>query len=136
MKWSIRYASESDKKRIMSQLKEKYPGKRVIDDAGSYFALLEEAKDHPEYDRAIQVVIAPTPPHKHKHTTHIYRSIDTPFNIVEDKKNIRVLPGESYTVEPNKVHYLTVDKGTECWLEVISSPGIPDKNPDVVKVKQ
>jgi len=134
--WSIRYAKDDAKKRIMNQLKQKYPGKRVIDDAGSYFALLEEASDHPEYDLAIQVVIAPTPKHKHKHTTHVYRSIDTPFNLFVDKDSIRVNSGESYTVKPDTVHWLSNDPGTECWLEVMSSPGIPDKNPDVVKVKQ
>jgi quercetin dioxygenase-like cupin family protein len=136
MNWSIRYAADNQKKRIMSQLKQKYPDVRVIDDAGSYFALLEEAKDHPEYDLAIQVVVAPTPAHKHKHTTHIYRAIDTPFNLFVDKKSIRINPGESYTVKPNTVHWLSNDPGIECWLEVMSSPGIPDKNPDVVNTRK
>jgi len=136
MNWNTRYAKDDAKKRIMNELKQKYPGKRVIDDAGSYFALLEEASDHPEYDRATQVVTAPTPPHKHEHTTHIYKAIDTPFNVHVDKKVVRVNPGESFTVKPNTVHWLSNDPGTECWLDVVSTPGIPDENPDVISVKQ
>ena len=136
MNWSIRYANDARAKRIMKQLREKYPKAKVIDDAGSYFALTEPTKDHPDYDSAVQVVVGPTPPHSHEHTSHEYSARDTAFNLHMDGKVVRVGPGKSHHVPPKVVHYISVDPGVECWLDVTDHPGLDDNKPDVIKVKK
>jgi mannose-6-phosphate isomerase-like protein (cupin superfamily) len=134
MNWNYRYASDARAKRIMDQLRKEYPGAEIIDDAGSYFALTEPTKDHPEYDGAVQVVVGPTPPHHHEHTSHEYRARQTPFNLHMDDQVIRVEPGQTHHVPPGTVHYLSVDPDTECWLDVIDRPGLDDDNPDAQNV--
>ena len=136
MNWSIRYANDARAKRIMKQLREKYPKAKVIDDAGSYFALTEPTKDHPDYDSAVQVVVGPTPPHSHEHTSHEYSARDTAFNLHMNGKVVRVGPGKSHHVPPKVVHYISVDPGVECWLDVTDHPGLDDNKPDVIKEKK
>jgi len=118
----------------MDELRKAYPGAQVIDDAGSYFARTEPTKEHPDYDGAVQVVVGPTPPHVHEHTSHEYRARDTAFNLHVDGKVIRVEPGQVQHVSPGVVHYLSVDPGTECWLDVIDRPGLDDDHPDAKNV--
>jgi hypothetical protein len=66
-------AQRSD--RILRLLRSSYPGRRCydIDGHGTHFVCeLEPAADHPEYDKALEVIISSNP-HKHKRATQQYK---------------------------------------------------------------
>ena len=81
---------------------------------------LEPTSDHPEYDRAIEVIIS-SQPHKHLETTQYYTVFSGNLTLHLDDEIITLHPGDKYTVSPNIVHWATSDN--ECWVEIYSKPG-------------
>jgi mannose-6-phosphate isomerase-like protein (cupin superfamily) len=120
---SNKETKEQRSKRILSQLREKYPGKKAfdLDGRGKHFACeIEPTQEHPEYDRAIEVIIS-SQPHKHLKTTNYYTVISGTLELHVENKTIILKPGDSYTVEPGKIHWAKSDN--ECWAEIYSEPG-------------
>lgn len=109
--------------RILNQLKKKYPGKKAfdLDGNGNHFVCeVEPTCEHPEYDRAIEVIIA-SKPHKHLKTTQYYTILSGTLHLYADKKSITLHQGDTYIIKPGVVHWATSNE--ECWIEIISKPG-------------
>ncbi|MEA2020263.1 MAG: cupin domain-containing protein [Patescibacteria group bacterium] len=116
---------EQRSKRILNQLRTKYPGKKAfdLDGRGKHFACeIEPTEKHPEYDRAIEVIIS-SKPHKHLKTTNYYTVISGTLELYVEDETIILEPGDKYMVEPGKVHWAKSRDGEECWAEIYSEPG-------------
>ncbi|CAN5291956.1 hypothetical protein BH10PAT1_BH10PAT1_3340 [soil metagenome] len=110
--------------RILKDLKNKYPGKDCfdVDGGGTHFAAeVEPTKEHPEYDRAVEVVIS-TKPHKHHKMTQEYTIISGVLELHDGEKIIILNQGDKHTVFPENIHWAKSING-ECWMEVYSKPG-------------
>lgn len=127
---------ETDKqrsKRILNQLRKKYPGFKSydLDGRGKHFVCeVEPVDDHPEYDRAVEVIIS-SKPHKHLKMTQNYTIISGTLELHIADKVIILKAGDKYTVRPNNVHWAS--SNDECWLEIYSEPGWIEEDHIVVK---
>ena len=109
--------------RILKQLKAKYPDAKSydLDGRGMHFVCeIEPVTGHPEYDRAIEVVIE-SKPHKHLKMMQYYTVISENLELHINKEIILLKAGDKYTIFPNKVHWARSDN--ECWVEIYSKPG-------------
>jgi len=109
--------------RILEQLREKYPGKKTfdLDGSGEHFVCeVEPTNEHPEYDRAVEVIIE-SKPHKHLKMTQYYTILSGTLKLHVDNEVKVLKPGDKYAIHPDKVHWATSDN--ECWLEIYSEPG-------------
>lgn len=114
---------EERAERILSLLKEKYPNANALDLDGSgqhFVSEVEPADEHPEWDRAIEVIIK-SKPHKHHKMTQQYTILEGSLTLHVDNETIELKPGDTYTVKPGLVHWAESDG--ECWLEIYSEPG-------------
>ena len=108
---------------ILRQIKKKYPGKEAydLDGRGLHFVCeIEPVKDHPEYDRAVEVILS-SKPHKHLKMTQHYTIISGTLELYVDDNTIMLNPGDTYTINPGVAHWAKSDG--ECWLEIYSKPG-------------
>ena len=109
--------------RLLNKLKSKYPGKNVLDldGRGKHFVCeLEPTADHPEYDRAIEIIID-SKPHKHLRMTQYYKVLSGSLQLHVNDKIVVLNAGDSYVVNPGDVHW--AQSNDECWLEIYSEPG-------------
>ncbi len=109
--------------RIIKELQERHPRKNTFDLDGqnSHFVCeVEPTSDHPEYDRAIEVIIA-SQPHKHSHTTQWYTILKGDLRLYIDDKVTVLHPGDKITITPNQIHW--AESKNECWVEILSKPG-------------
>src|SRR5581483_6857618 len=93
--------------RILKTLKEKYPGKNCfdLDGRGMHFVCeIEPVGDHPEYDRAVEVMIS-TIPHKHLEMTQYYTILSGTLELHIGDKVITLRAGDKYTVKPTHIHW-------------------------------
>ena len=114
---------EERAKRILNKLKEKYPDVNTIDLDGSgnhFVSEVEPATDHPEYDRAIEVIIK-SQPHKHNKMKQWYTILSGTLQLHVGDETIELNQGDKYVVEPGLVHW--AESTDECWLEIYSEPG-------------
>jgi len=81
---------------------------------------VEPVKDHPEYDRAVEVIIS-SKPHKHLKMTQYYKVLNGNLNLHLDDKTVVLHAGDTYTINPGIIHWATSDD--ECWVELYSEPG-------------
>lgn len=112
-------------KRILDQLKKKYPNASSYDLDGrkSHFVCeVEPVSEHPEYDRAVEVIIS-SRPHKHLKMTQWYTIISGSLKLYLGSNNIVLNAGDKYTITPGIVHWAESIGDTECWLELYSKPG-------------
>ncbi len=110
-------------KRIIDLLKSKYPGKKSFDLDGRslhFVCEVDPTQDHPEFDRAIEVIIS-SKPHKHIKMTQYYTILEGVLELHMGDKTIHLKPGDKYVVEPNMVHWAKSDG--ECWVQILSKPG-------------
>jgi len=122
MKKETKQNSNKNSEIILNKLRKKYPGKAAFDLDGRskhFVCEVEPTKDHPEYDRAIEVIIT-SRPHKHLKTTQFYTILSGSLKLHLDKKVITLHPGDLYTIRPGIIHWATSD---ECWMEIHSTPG-------------
>lgn len=115
--------SKHRSERILNQLRTKYPGKKAfdLDGRGMHFVCeVEPTQDHPEYDRAIEVIIN-SKPHKHLIMTQNYTILSGTLELHIGEKIIELKSGDKYTIPPGNVHW-AVSKN-ECWVEIYSTPG-------------
>jgi len=109
--------------RILKQLKAKYPKAKSYDLDGRcmhFVCEVEPVADHPEYDKAIEVIIE-SRPHKHLKMTQNYTIVSGNLELHIGEKVIPLKTGDKYTVFPNNIHWAKSDN--ECWLEIYSEPG-------------
>lgn len=109
--------------RILGQLKSRYPGKNAfdLDDRGEHFVCeIDPTENHPEYDRAIEVIIS-SKPHKHLTTTQHYTMLSGTLKLHLDNESITLNPGDTHTIKPGVVHW--AKSSDECWVEIRSEPG-------------
>src|SRR3989344_6143213 len=110
-------------KRITEQLRERYPEKNSFDLDGRGFHFVcevEPTSEHPEYDRAIEVIID-SKPHKHLKMTQQYTILSGTLELHIEDKAVKLKAGDKYTIEPGPVHW--AKSNDECWLEIYSTPG-------------
>ncbi|MCG2686049.1 hypothetical protein L6258_01610 [Candidatus Parcubacteria bacterium] len=110
-------------KRILEQLRAKYPKAKAfdLDGRGEHFVCeVEPTKDHPEYDRAVEVIIS-SKPHKHLKMTQYYTIISGALKLHVGDKIITLKAGDKHTISLGNTHWAT--SGDECWLEIYSKPG-------------
>lgn len=110
-------------KRIINSLLGKYPGKKTydLDGRGEHFVCeVEPVTDHPEYDKAVEVIIS-SRPHKHLKMTQYYTILSGILELHLGEKVVKLQTGDKYTIRPNNIHWARSDK--ECWIEIYSTPG-------------
>jgi len=119
----MKETSKQRSKRIINQLKKKYPRSKAFDLDGRskhFVCEIEPTKDHPEYDRAIEVIISSLP-HKHLKMTQYYKILSGTLKLYLGKKIVTLKPGSKYTISPGNTHW--AKSRDECWLEIYSKPG-------------
>ncbi len=110
-------------KRILKSLKSKNPSKNSfdLDGRGLHFVCeLEPSNDHPEFDRAIEVIIE-SKPHKHLKMTQNYTVLSGDLEFHADDQILNLHPGDKFTVVPGVIHW--AKSNNECWVEIYSEPG-------------
>lgn len=110
-------------KRLVKELKEKYPGKEIIlnppDHPHEIIIELEPTRDHPEKSLALAIV-GRSQPHLHRKTTEIYEAVKGVLTVyVEGEKHV-LQEGERVTIKPQQIHSA---EGNEAWFLTHSRPG-------------
>jgi mannose-6-phosphate isomerase-like protein (cupin superfamily) len=114
---------EKRSKRILGLLNEKYPDAKAydLDGRGMHFVCeVEPVSEHPEYDRAVEVIIS-SRPHKHLKMTQWYTILQGTLELHRDKKVETLNTGDKTTILPGEVHWAESDGA--CWVEILSKPG-------------
>ena len=110
-------------KRVISELKQKYPGKKNIkndeENPTEILCEVEPASEHPEYSLAV-AVIDKSEPHYHQISKETYKIIKGKLILVVDGKEIVLNEGASFEIQPGQVHSA---RGNETWIEAYSEPG-------------
>lgn len=109
--------------RILNELRAKYSGASVWDVDGSknhFVAEIEPSTEHPEYDRAIEVIIS-SKPHKHLKMTQYYTVISGTLELHDGNQVVNLQAGDEHIVKPGNVHWGKSDN--EAWVEIYSEPG-------------
>ncbi|PIR03588.1 MAG: hypothetical protein COV59_05360 [Candidatus Magasanikbacteria bacterium CG11_big_fil_rev_8_21_14_0_20_39_34] len=119
---SNRETKEERSRRILDELKRRYPNAKSydLDGRGEHFlAEVEPVDEHPEYDKAIEVIFLSLP-HKHLKMTQRYTILSGELELFVGDKFLILHKGDTYTITPNIVHSA---KSIECWVEIYSTPG-------------
>lgn len=119
--------------RIIGQLKAKYPGAKAYDLDGNsnhFVCEVEPVDEHPEYDRAAEVIIN-SKPHKHLRMTQYYTILSGTLELHDGENVIELKAGDKYTINPGNPHWARSDN--ECWLEIYSRPGWTKEDHILVK---
>lgn len=109
--------------RIIDELNARYPRKRAydLDGRGEHFVCeVEPVEDHPEYDRAVEVIIS-TKPHKHLKMTQKYTVLSGTLKLHVGEKTVVLNTYDTYIVEPGNVHWAEGDDKT--FVDIHSTPG-------------
>ena len=115
--------TEERSERILNQLREKYPGKKAydLDGRGLHFVCeVEPTNEHPEYDKAVEVIIDSLP-HKHLKMTQQYTILSGTLEVHVGDEIILLKTGDKYEIKPGNIHWSKSDD--ECWIEIYSIPG-------------
>ena len=116
-------SSQQRAERIINSLKSKYPGKNSFDLDGRcmhFVCEVEPVDEHPQYDRAVEVIIL-SKPHKHFKMTQFYTILKGNLELHLNDKVFNLKEGEKYSIVPNTVHW--AKSYNECWVEIYSKPG-------------
>lgn len=116
---------EERSKRILDQLKNKYPQAKSydLDGRGLHFVCeIEPVDEHPEYDKAIEIIIL-NKAHKHLKMTQEYTVLLGRMALHADNEIINLGSGDKYTVKPGVIHWAESVGKDECWVELYSRPG-------------
>jgi len=110
-------------KKIIKELSQKYPGKRIIklpeDNPTEIICEIDPATNHPDKGVAV-AVIDKSEPHYHKAATEIYKIIKGELTVSVNNQEYKLKEGNTLTVKPGEIHHAV---GNETWVEVYSEPG-------------
>jgi mannose-6-phosphate isomerase-like protein (cupin superfamily) len=105
------------------KLQERYPGKKVydLDGSGAHFVCeVEPAGEHPEYDRAVEIIFR-SKPHKHLKTAQRYKILSGKLALHVGDSVIDLNEGDEHVIAPNQTHWAESEDGS--WVEIYSTPG-------------
>ena len=112
-----------DTKKILNELKEKYPGKNIIlnpqNNPSEIVCEIDPTSNHAEKSIALAIV-GRSKPHYHKKSTEIYEAVKGILIVYKNGKKYILKEKERITIESNVVHYV---KGDESWFLTYSKPG-------------
>jgi len=112
-----------DHKRVLTEINEKYPGRKIIklpeDNPTEILCEIEPTEDHPEYSVAISV-IDKSLPHYHKQVVETYEVIRGELTVFIDGVEHKLGEGEKLEVRPGQKHYAV---GNETWIMCTAKPG-------------
>lgn len=110
-------------KRVITELSQKYPGKKIIkipeDNPTEILCEIDSTTNHPEKSVVI-AIIDKSEPHYHKKATETYKVIKGNLSIVIDGQKNELEEGDSLSIKPEDIHHAI---GNETWVEVYSKPG-------------
>lgn len=109
--------------RILGLLKEKLPKAEAfaMDGEGNHFVSeVEPTREHPEYDKAVEVIIK-SKPHKHLKTKQNYKILSGSLSLHVGGEIIELNTGDTFTVLPGTIHW--AESANEAWVEIVSHPG-------------
>lgn len=109
--------------RILRLLKEKFPQANAfaMDEEYNHFVSeVEPTKDHPEYDKAVEVIIK-SKPHKHLKMRQNYKILSGSLKLYTGAKVTELNIGDTFTIFPGITHWAESDN--EAWVEIVSHPG-------------
>ena len=115
--------TEQRSERILKQLRVKYPRAKAfdLDGRGMHFVCeVDPTENHPEYDRAVEVILSSNP-HMHLKMTQHYSILSGSLTLYVGEKVVVLHSGDTYTIPPGNAHWATSDD--ECWVEIYSEPG-------------
>ena len=120
-------------KKVVEELKAKYPGKNIVldppENPTEIIVEIEPTKNHPEKSLALAVV-GKSKPHYHKKTTEIYEVVKGGLALFIDGKKHILKKGGKITIKPNTVHHA---EGNETWFLTHSKPGWTSEDHIVVE---
>lgn len=110
-------------KKVVKELRQKYPNKKIIldskDNPAELIVELEPTSDHPDKSLALAVV-GKSKAHYHNKTTEIYEPIKGKLIVsINDRKHILGV-GDRIKIEPQQI--LSAE-GKETWFLTYSTPG-------------
>jgi len=112
-----------DSKRIIQEIKEKYPGKAIICDPEEnpteIICEIDPTSKHLEKSIALAVV-GKSKLHYHKKSTEIYEAIKGELTVIIDGKKHELMEGQKITIKPGEVHSA---EGEDAWFLTYSKPG-------------
>lgn len=114
-----------DVKRVRKQLKQKYPGKVIIENKNKegvtteIICEIEPKSSHPEYSVAIAVIDSSTL-HYHKRITETYKVLKGTLTVFKTNEEVKLEEGDELIIKPGEIHS---NLGDETWIECTSKPG-------------
>jgi mannose-6-phosphate isomerase-like protein (cupin superfamily) len=112
-------------KRVVKELRKKYPGKKVfVTDPENPGEVICEIKPGKEKSEAVAVIDF-TKPHYHKRLTEVYKVTKGELEMLIDGRKKVIKKGKSVTLKPGTKHGA---KGNETWIRVTSIPGWTPKD--------
>ncbi len=123
-----------DAKKIITELKKQYPGKKIIlnhpKTPTEIVCEIDPAGKHPQYSSAV-VVIDETKPHYHQNSAEIYYVLKGKLELFVEGVRYSLSQERYRVIPPGKVHFA---KGKATWVLVYSEPGwLPEDNLEVGK---
>lgn len=115
--------TEQRLERILGLLKEKFPTANAFamdKDANHFVSEVEPTEEHPEYDKAIEVIIK-SKSHKHLKMTQDYKVLSGSLKLTVNGKTVVLNPNDTFTVLPGTIH--SAESDNEAWVEIVSHPG-------------
>jgi len=123
-----------DAKKIVAELKERYPGKKVIlnnkQNPTEVICEIESREKHPDYSTVISV-IDQTELHYHSKTAEIYYVLEGRLELIVEDARFILNKGQYRIIPPGKAHQA---RGKACWVLLYSEPGWQEE--DTFKVKK
>lgn len=108
---------------VISELKKKYPGKRILmnnrNNVTEILCEMDPASLHASHSTVISV-IDKTDKHFHEKATETYKVLKGVLKLTIEGKQVVLNEGESQVILPNQKHEAV---GDETWVKCSSKPG-------------
>lgn len=109
--------------RVITELRSQYPDKKIEkippDNPSEIICETDPTIDHTEWSVAVAVVDS-SYPHFHHKSQETYEVLKGQVRLYVGDKDHVLKEGETYTIEPENVHWAT---GNSAWVKVKSVPG-------------
>ncbi len=109
--------------KVTDELKEKYPGKKIVKNKETnpteVICEIDPAEGHPRYSTAV-AVIDRTEPHYHRQAAEIYYVLKGTLTLYKGEGKEVLKEGDFSVIKPEEHH---AAEGNETWVLVYSEPG-------------